>query len=280
MFESLLDRNAHPWRNSFFSTNCKTVSPPLINLSVLFNSPIKSCYSEQEMEELALAFSQLPFHDSSPRCSFTDDVHDRHSITSVRSTTKKFLSKIAGHIRCLTRKNMIKPFFQPVAGPWSVSTLAEGQTKYLDEAEMPYYYGTLSPKDSVTVVILFVFIAFAFGAIHCAAWSFAFPTKAEQYIWRTSALLTTILPACGFVYYCVIKVYVFSLQRGSRFTDPARLFWFSIVRSRIFFHISCSIPVLYIIARVVLLVQMLVLLRSSPIDVHSSIEWTDWIPHV
>lgn len=195
------------------------------------------------------------------------------------SVSRRFLSNIAGHVRSLTRRNVVKPFFQPIAGPWSVSTLGEGRTKYLDEAEMTYYYGILSPKDSVTVVILFVLIASAFGAIHCAAWSFVFPTKAEQYIWRTSSLLTAILPACGFLYYCSIKLYVYSLQRGSRL-NKARLLWFSVFRSRIFFHLSCLVPMLYIGARVVLLVQMLVLLRSSPIRVYLSTEWTDWIPHV
>ena len=34
-----------------------------------------------------------------------------------------------------------------------------------------------------------------FGAFHCLAWHSAFPSKIEQILWRTSSIITTVLPA-------------------------------------------------------------------------------------
>ncbi|KAH8589511.1 hypothetical protein B0O99DRAFT_636669 [Bisporella sp. PMI_857] len=46
----------------------------------------------------------------------------------------------------------------------------------------------------VSVIAGSVFGGSLFGALHCLAWNFSFPTQTELALWRTSSILTTVLP--------------------------------------------------------------------------------------
>lgn len=41
---------------------------------------------------------------------------------------------------------------------------------------------------------LMAFAAFMFGGIHCLAWNFAFPSRAEAILWRTASVASAIVP--------------------------------------------------------------------------------------
>ena len=105
-------------------------------------------------------------------------------------------------------------------------------------------------------------IATIFGAIHCVAWSFKFPSYTEQLLWRIASLSITCLPM-GYVF---VK-FVFGLLEDvfDRKVEDAVVF---------------GIAILYILSRVTLLVIALISLRSLPPGAYETVHWTTFIPHV
>ena len=97
-----------------------------------------------------------------------------------------------------------------------------------------------------------------FGGIHCLAWSEHFPSLAETWLWRSSALTVTCLPTLAAV--------VLILQYKFGFDSEDRLF--------------PTVSIFYAIARVILLVQAFALLRSLPLSAYQTVEWTTFIPHI
>ena len=97
-------------------------------------------------------------------------------------------------------------------------------------------------------------IGILFGGIHCIAWSFDFPSVAEQYIWRISAVSVTALPiiiAASFNYVNYFGKYT--------------LF-------------PCT--VLYWVSRSALLILPLLALRSLPPTSLLDFKWSAFIPHI
>jgi hypothetical protein len=111
-------------------------------------------------------------------------------------------------------------------------------------------------------------IATMFGAIHCVAWSFQFPSHTEQLLWRIASLSITCLPM-GLLF---AGVGVLLLKR----LDEKLLTMLRWLLSVIVF--GCSI--IYILSRVALLVIALTSLRSLPPKAYETVHWTIFIPHV
>jgi hypothetical protein len=108
-------------------------------------------------------------------------------------------------------------------------------------------------------------IATIFGAIHCVAWSFQFPSHTEQTLWRIASLSITCSPmVVGFA------PPVIALVDELDGTLENVLEWWLVVGSSI----------LYILSRVTLLVIALMSLRSLPPGAYETVHWTIFIPHV
>jgi len=58
-----------------------------------------------------------------------------------------------------------------------------------------FYAGDLDGVEQEAVRLAATMVAMVFGAIHCVAWSFAFPSRAEQVLWRVSSVAVTCIPA-------------------------------------------------------------------------------------
>ena len=91
-----------------------------------------------------------------------------------------------------------------------------------------------------------------FGAIHCIAWRFSFPTHMELLMWRISCVAITAVP-----------VFI-PLMMGL---------------DAIYFG-PLSGFILYIIARAVTLVLAFTSLRDLPPGAYETVRWTTFIPHV
>jgi hypothetical protein len=102
-----------------------------------------------------------------------------------------------------------------------------------------------------------------FGGIHCLAWPFGMPSEAEKVLWRVTACLITTIPL------------PFALAVAA--TDNGGVF-----RSRygLIQPFIAGTLVLYAIARLSLLVQAFVLLRTLPEGAYTEVQWTSYIPHI
>jgi hypothetical protein len=102
-------------------------------------------------------------------------------------------------------------------------------------------------------------VGIVFGAIHCAAWNAGFPTAEEMWIWRSSSLTVTVIPI---------------------------LWWAGFVLAQINFLAVLGVMLLvlliliYVLARIPLLLLPFIALRSLPPPVFTDVNWSIYIPHL
>lgn len=169
--------------------------------------------------------------------------------------------------------------------------------------------GTPTGDNDFSMRLLTVFyVGGLFAAIHCAAWSFSFPSHAEMVLWRTSSLAVIIGLVCGIGNTLSIRRRLFLLlvainsrllrklperSRISAFTT--KIFSscnnsdyiiletdsiFIILKDYAASFLSVLAIVIYLVARVTLIVLALLQLRSLPPLALRTVNWTTAIPHI
>ena len=135
------------------------------------------------------------------------------------------------------------------------------------EDRVPRFWANSSEdgEDVVTADFTVLGVGVSFGAIHCIAWSFFFPTRVELLIWRISSAAVTAVP----VYILLMLLFVAWLQNMD-FDATVVIVGLSILPAGI----------LYIIARAVTLVLAFTSLRDLPPGAFDTILWTTSIPHI
>ncbi|KAJ7908619.1 hypothetical protein B0H13DRAFT_2016424, partial [Mycena leptocephala] len=101
-----------------------------------------------------------------------------------------------------------------------------------------------------------------FGAIHCAAWTAAFPSPAEMWLWRSSSLAITAIP--------VVLGLLASLQYLNCRIDIYDILYSTLIS---------TLPI-YILSRLVLLTLPFTTLRNLPTGAFVDVDWTIYIPHL
>ena len=120
-----------------------------------------------------------------------------------------------------------------------------------------FYAPSILREDRARLIA--VGIGVLFGGIHCIAWSFGFPSVAEQCIWRISAVNITVIP-----------IIIASLIVTIKFHAPVIIRKYTII--------ACI--VVYLISRSALLILPVIALRSlSPASL-VEFKWSVYIPHV
>jgi hypothetical protein len=148
-----------------------------------------------------------------------------------------------------------------------------------DEKRIDTFYPPLPPIESKSAQIaLFATpaIAVIFGALHCIAWSFAFPSDTERILWRVNSVLITGAP--------ILLLLVVAMDCFDR---PLSLGLEGVVgdylRAGLALVILCLVSLCgfaYPIARVFLLVLPFLSLRALPAEAYLSVHWTALIPHL
>ncbi|KIK66304.1 hypothetical protein GYMLUDRAFT_218437 [Collybiopsis luxurians FD-317 M1] len=107
--------------------------------------------------------------------------------------------------------------------------------------------------------------AMIFGAIHCTAWNFIFPTELERLLWRISSLITTLAPIL--IIYMASGSYLITTQAGKYLEIMGNIIFMAAVIS-------------YGGARLALIVQPFLALRDLPPSALQDVAWTTFIPHI
>ena len=134
------------------------------------------------------------------------------------------------------------------------------------EDRVPRFWANNTDNDDATIADMIVLVVgVCFGAIHCIAWVFSFPTHMELLMWRISSVAITAVP----IYIplmLLLAVWLDSMNFG--YTTIAVL--------------TSILPagILYIIARAVTLVLAFTSLRDLPQGAYETVYWTTFIPHV
>ncbi|KZP34112.1 hypothetical protein FIBSPDRAFT_990536 [Athelia psychrophila] len=138
----------------------------------------------------------------------------------------------------------------------------DGDTDLSKSRQVPTFYaGEPDEWESIQADAIALVFAMVFGAIHCIAWSFAFPSHAEKLIWRMASIALVGVPA----------IYIFLLVFWATESEVA-------VKAMLILSLI-GIP-FYLMARVVLLVLAFTTLRSLPPAAFETVHWTTFIPHI
>jgi hypothetical protein len=158
--------------------------------------------------------------------------------------------------------------------PWwqeMVQFIAGGQDDYIDlhkEGKVPMFYaGKVASREGFIADGITLLVGMVFGAIHCVAWSFEFPSHTEAFLWRLSSVAITAVPVIFLV-----------TGFGAMFSKD----WSWAMREPIFI-VLCCIPLfglLYVAARLAILVLAFLNLSSLPPGVFQAVQWTTRIPHL
>ncbi|KAK0440193.1 uncharacterized protein EV420DRAFT_1731251 [Desarmillaria tabescens] len=138
-------------------------------------------------------------------------------------------------------------------------------------------------------LVIIVGVGFLLGVFHCAAWSFYFPSHAEMVLWRFSSLGVVIgLFAVGF-FPTIHMMDVLDWELKLRQSLPRSWIdsWFPIVCDVLVSFIflvavvaSAFGVVVYIIARITLIILAFMQLRSLPSLAFHTVQWSTYIPHI
>ncbi|PVG00178.1 hypothetical protein CPB86DRAFT_229568 [Serendipita vermifera] len=140
-----------------------------------------------------------------------------------------------------------------------------------------FYVGSSTDGENMRVpALVSSVVGTVFGAIHCIAWSYPFPSHTEQVLWRLSSIAIIGMPALFFIFLFMIE---------ERFHRARWLYLVAKVIEYVIFYPLVLIvfylgPLLYVVSRFVTFVLAFKTLGSLPADAFHTIPWTKWIPHI
>ena len=150
---------------------------------------------------------------------------------------------------------------------WLTMFLNEDSDIGVGGMKIPTFYATESESeisgDAAPRVLCMSLVGGVFGGIHCAGWFFNFPSSAEAMLWRvSSAALTGIAFLLPIMFILVEFKLKFSL--------------------RDFFAIAvvAIILLVYVVSRLLLLVEAFISLRHLTPGMLALVKWTSFIPHI
>ena len=147
--------------------------------------------------------------------------------------------------------------------------ISGGQDRKVDlssEDRVPRFWGNSTDNEQVIADMIVLGVGVCFGAIHCIAWDFSFPTHTELLMWRVSCVAITAVPI-----YITLGFILCRWLRGMGLKK------FGIT---VLYFSAISGVTLYILARAVTLALAFTSLRGLPPGAYETVHWTTFIPHV
>ncbi|TFK59235.1 hypothetical protein BDN72DRAFT_781013 [Pluteus cervinus] len=122
---------------------------------------------------------------------------------------------------------------------------------------VPMFYGyDIEVKYLLRIRLMSCLIGMIFAGIHFIAWNSHFPTHVELVLWRSSSLIVLVIPFL------------------------VGLFGIFLVFKAIRWALYVLGPILYILARISLIIQAFISLRDLQPTVFQNVAWTSYIPHL
>ena len=131
------------------------------------------------------------------------------------------------------------------------------------EDRVPRFWADTTNGEQGVADMIVLGVGVWFGAIHCIAWFFLFPTPAELLIWRISSVAITTVP----IY--IVLVHLLAAWLVGMDLNFA-----------IYYFGPLSGGIMYILARAVTLALALTSLRDLPPGAYETVHWTTFIPHI
>ncbi|KAI0062744.1 hypothetical protein BV25DRAFT_1769394, partial [Artomyces pyxidatus] len=149
-----------------------------------------------------------------------------------------------------------------------VPTFYGGTSSATADAPVTRVFAHTIVADHVALVV-----AMVFGAVHCVAWNYAFPSYALRLVWRLSAAAIVAAPAGAAV--SMVARWIVVRLSGVGQESPLRRY---IILGQTGWTVVAG--ALYLTARILLMALSFVALRSLPAEAYQTVQWTFRIPHL
>jgi len=163
--------------------------------------------------------------------------------------------------------------------------IAATSTPKYHSTHVPTFYAPRIGSANHQLLVVLPFVACIFGALHCIAWNFHFPSHIEQLFWRIGSLAITVIPLVTFITIVFPGLLIDFLEARYDFR-PSILFPRSVENIlqamkvvSITFLVGAGL-VAYMLARLLLLTQAIMLLRKQPESAFYAIKWANFLPHI
>lgn len=170
---------------------------------------------------------------------------------------------------CLTLGFTI-PIFERVS-----DMIGRDRTQDVTEGQMrvaTFFASPISASESTKIMMTTSIIGAIFGGIHCIGWNFVFPTHTETILWRISSTVITGIPVAAFITSFMNILEESSKSRILRGFSAVGGFLSMVV-------LTLGVPV-YVLARISLLIEAFIALRSLQPGAYALVMWTSFLPHV
>ena len=156
---------------------------------------------------------------------------------------------------------------------WFAMFSTDGSGIGIGDMKIPTFYASGSARmedseDRVAIFFCMPIVGSVFGGIHCAGWFFDFPSTAEAMLWRVSSAVLT-----GMAFLFPIFLMFFGIL-GSIFINRTRL------PEQYIVTVYSIMIVVYVVSRLLLLVEAFVSLRHLTPGMLALVKWTTFIPHI
>ena len=111
-------------------------------------------------------------------------------------------------------------------------------------------------------------VGVVFGGIHCVGWFFDFPSSAEAILWRVSSV---VLTGIAFLF-PILFTFVAILFGDSIYSTNQRRY--------LAITVFTIILLVYVVSRLLLLVEAFISLRHLTLGMLALVKWTSFIPHI
>jgi len=134
-------------------------------------------------------------------------------------------------------------------------------------SHVPTFYASKSKRDKYSRMVVFAIFGIIFNGIDILGWKLAYPTSTQQTLWRATSLAITTIPF-------IVAPIDWLLENLSWNGGFGKL-----ARDGLEF-IMTILLVIYVPARLSLIVQAFILLRDQPEKALLAVDWTKYIPHL
>ena len=143
---------------------------------------------------------------------------------------------------------------------------SDGSATNACDMKIPTFYSTSENINIVARIFVMSAVGMVFGGIHCVGWFFNFPSNDEAMLWRVcSAILTGIAFLLPLLYYLLDAL----VSLLNCFALPVNVTVISIL-----------VVFVYVVSRLILLVEAVISLRHLTPGMLALVKWTSFIPHI